>query len=177
MRDHWVLFQHINTNLNRTEIISPGFFSFSSKYEVYIIKILQSGNVVKRRQTCFDELRGVLVKLYPGCAVPPLPRKPINRLEQEFLDKRKKKLQKFIDDILIHPVLRTSDLVWKFLTLSDDKSYDKSVRDNEAIPRPSHPSECITIEGRAKITCSHALAQSCSEAIVGIKEIHGSLKS
>ena len=89
--------------------------------------------LVMRKQSDFNSLRQVLVKLYPGFVVPSLPKKPLKKLEQSLLNKRKVKLQLFLNDTLRHPVLNTCDFLWKFLSVNDEKEFEKIKREIKAL--------------------------------------------
>ena len=71
---------------------------------------------VSRRFSDFDWLRRRLVARYPALIVPKLPEKGmIGRFNAEFIEKRRKHLQRFLARIASHPVLCNDDNLRLFL--------------------------------------------------------------
>eukprot|EP00002_Diphylleia_rotans_P038439 TRINITY_DN8743_c0_g6_i1.p1 TRINITY_DN8743_c0_g6~~TRINITY_DN8743_c0_g6_i1.p1 ORF type:complete len:440 (-),score=105.63 TRINITY_DN8743_c0_g6_i1:286-1605(-) len=74
---------------------------------------------VRRRYTDFLWLRTQLVKTFPTVLIPPLPEKQrmdyLDRLSPEFLEKRRRFLEKFLIRISTHPKLRSHDDFHTFL--------------------------------------------------------------
>ncbi|KAG8920999.1 intercellular trafficking and secretion [Tulasnella sp. 419] len=74
----------------------------------------------RRRFQDFTFLRDNLVKLFPACVVPPLPGKHRleyvtgDRFSQEFIEKRKLDLQRFLDRLGQHPTLQRAKLLRDF---------------------------------------------------------------
>ena len=117
-----------------------------------------------------------MVRLYPGYIVPPVPKKPLKKLETDFMEKRRGKLQLFLNNLLKHPVLRGSDAVWQFLTMESEKDYEKFKKDVDKVPRPKEPIEATTLEGKATISFDKLLEESCTETHVGLRDISKEFK-
>ena len=74
--------------------------------------------MVERRYSEFDALRSKLVKWYPGIVIIQLPNKTLKqKVEKNFVEKRKIALQKFLDAILSEPTIRSNEVVKAFITL------------------------------------------------------------
>lgn len=93
-------------------------------YISFLVEI--DGQGVRRRYSDFDHFREVLMKQNPTCIVPPLPEKqPVsmanmasgNRVAEssEFIEKRRKRLEAFLNRLAQHSILGASPLFHKFL--------------------------------------------------------------
>ena len=99
----------------------------SSNYVQYEVETKEMNWLVKRRYSDFVWLRQVLSKFNPGHLVPPLPDKQIGprRFELDFIAKRMKFLQKFIDDLLENEIFKASEPLKAFLSMTDKNSMAK----------------------------------------------------
>jgi len=110
----------------------------------------------------------MLVKQFPGYVIPPVPKKAVKKLKPEFLNKRKEKLQLFLDNVLLHPLLKQTTTVWNFLAISDEKSYEKI---KVGYPIPHDISEFTTLEGKAKVSFDPLLDNACNQIGVILKNV------
>lgn len=77
--------------------------------------------VVVRRYSDFAWLREQLQEHYPGYLIPPLPEKQLfNRFNPEFMEFRKKELEKFLQRVTSHHVLCTSPQLQQFFEFPTD---------------------------------------------------------
>lgn len=75
----------------------------------------------ERRYSDFNWLREELGLSYPGCIIPPIPDKQmLGTLDTQFVESRKRGLQKFLNRIASHPTLSEARQFVKFLTSNDD---------------------------------------------------------
>lgn len=78
---------------------------------------------VVRRYSDFVWLLEVLLKKYPFRLIPELPPKKIaSNSDPQFLERRRRGLTRFINQIMKHPILKTESLVLMFLTVPTDLS-------------------------------------------------------
>ena len=116
------------TQLNDKEIhviiqdpkpIETGFLQ--SNYVSYEVVTKELNWVVHRRFSDFEWLRNTLVKFHAGYVVAPLPNKKIGsrRFEVDFIEKRMKMLQKFMDVIMVNELFKASEPLNAFLSLTD----------------------------------------------------------
>ncbi|VVT55220.1 uncharacterized protein SAPINGB_P004487 [Magnusiomyces paraingens] len=104
---------------------------------------------VRRRFSDFFFLYSFLVSEYPACAVPPLPDK--NRLEYikgdrfgpEFTLKRAASLNRFLDRISMHPILRKASTYLIFLESNEWHAYKRSL----AIRQQTSPETPSVLDG------------------------------
>lgn len=162
----------------RCEIISAkvsGQGMFRSKYSSYLVKTLPKGWTSERRFESFVELRNLLLKNHPGYIIPPILSKVEKKLEQHDLDKRKCYLERFLNDVVVHPVLKNSNIVFLFLSLASEKEYELKIKPFAKAKLPKEVKDFSTLEGSAKIAYDSALAKYCytlSNGNVLLKDYH-----
>lgn len=79
----------------------------------------QSSSVI-RRYSDFVWLVSQLLEAYPGCIVPPLPEKQaVSRFSPEFVESRRRQLDKFIVRVSEHEELINSECLAVFLSADD----------------------------------------------------------
>ena len=154
------------------QINNPGLFK--NKYIVYTIATPLKDFAVERRYSEFDELREILQRNFLGYVIPPLPpKKVISNLSTELIKKRKIGLELFLNDLLMHPVLKHSEFLLKFLSVSK-KEWEivaKNFKDSHF--------EYITVQGKAKIAFTETEKQYCDkifDATVKVKEAYNELR-
>jgi sorting nexin-1/2 len=88
-----------------------------------------------RRYSDFIWLREKLLENYKGYLIPPLPEKALlNRFNNEFIEYRRRELEKFLKRIVIHPILSNSIHLKSFLENSEilnSKTNKKNTVGNE----------------------------------------------
>ncbi len=117
---------------------------------------------VQRKEADFHALRKAFCKLYPGYIVPPLPKNLLTSSESADLNKRKRALQRFLDDTLTHPVLSGAAFLKTFLE-AERAAFEAQNKTCENMNPPKSVAECITISGTATVSFDHALSQTCSK--------------
>ncbi|KAF9084565.1 hypothetical protein BGX29_007669 [Mortierella sp. GBA35] len=91
---------------------------------------------VERRYSQFEWLYEHLVNKFGAIIFPPLPEKQYSgRFSDEFIEKRRRALERFLNRLVRHPVLRYSDLLTHFLSCNDDGDWRRAERkfDNDRI--------------------------------------------
>lgn len=143
-----------------------------AKYVVYIITSKTKNTSVERRYSDFDNLRRELLKMYPGYVTPPMPKKKVGKaFETNFLQKRKAALQSFLNELVIHPLLKSSELVISFLTISTKDWEAKSKTFVKSIP-PKDVPQYRTIESAANIEFPKDVEVYCDK----VASINGTLE-
>ena len=113
----------------------PGTF-FSKAYQTYVITIPTLNLKVVRRYSDFEWFRSILINLFPGRVIPPIPKKNKiggDRFNEEFLEKRTRTLEKFLNLLLEDPSIKTSQIFYDFVSIeelnifSDKKKYYNSI--------------------------------------------------
>ena len=126
---------------------------FSKSYVNYLITTMPLNFKVKRRFSDFDWLRQTIMNCYSYCLIPPIPSKTIigDQFEESFLRKRARGLEKFLNFLLIHPILKNLKVVYEFLSLDKDEEFQKAKKSYEKIKLPSKASDFTSVDGTANI--------------------------
>lgn len=109
--------------------------------------------IVRRRYSDFEWLRIVLAKFNPGQVVPPLPNKKIGnrRFEEDFLEKRMKFLQKFIDAVMINENFKASEPLTAFLCMTDRNQFEAKMKELSSYQPSPYIEEMKTFTGNVVI--------------------------
>lgn len=101
-----------------------------NSYLIYDITTPKLNWFVNRRYSDFVWLREILISLFPTVLIPQLPKKKIGnrRFEEDFVQKRLKGLQSFLDEILKNEVLKTSDPLITFLSFSERGFFEQQMK-------------------------------------------------
>lgn len=88
---------------------------------------------MSRRYKHFTWLHGRLVEQFPCVSVAPLPDKQVaGRFEADFIEGRRRGLQRFLNRVANHPILGASSVFRHFLTVTDQKQWKSGKRAAEA---------------------------------------------
>ena len=101
-----------------------------NSYLLYDITTPKLNWFVNRRYSDFVWLRDILISLFPTVLIPQLPKKKIGnrRFEEDFVQKRLKGLQNFLDEILKNEILKTSDPLITFLSFSERGFFEQQMK-------------------------------------------------
>eukprot|EP00055_Hartaetosiga_balthica_P015895 m.97479 g.97479 ORF g.97479 m.97479 type:complete len:510 (-) comp8987_c0_seq1:3035-4564(-) len=111
-------------------------FSGVKKFTVYEIK---SSTTVTRRYKHFAWLHDRLEEMFPCINIPPIPTKQVQgRFVDDFIESRRRKLERFLNRVNLHPVMGASSVFRHFLTASDQKEWKTGKRQAEADSSDSH---------------------------------------
>ena len=128
---------------------------FGKNYVVYEVKTDPFGWVVLRRFSDFDNLRKLIAKHFPSFYVPPLPNKKMGnrRFDQDFIVKRMKFLNLFINNLVQSEPFKCSELLNAFLSYEDRGKFDSKFKEYTTQQPSQYVEEYKTLDG--KVTISH----------------------
>jgi hypothetical protein len=128
-----------------------GFFGIN--YVQYELITESLDIIVKRRYSDFVSLRNILIKLNPGILLPPLPNKKAGkrRFEEDFIEKRRKSLQNFINLILTNEILKSCEFVYIFLSQKDRQIFEIKKKEFTNMQSPLLIEDLRTFDGKIKI--------------------------
>ena len=128
---------------------------FGSNYVVYDVKTDPFGWVVNRRFSDFDNLRKLIAKHFPSFYVPPLPNKKMGnrRFDEDFIQKRMKFLNLFINNLVQSESFKCSEILMAFLSYQDRGKFDSKFKEYTTQQPSSYVEEYKTLDG--KVTISH----------------------
>ena len=132
-----------NPKTNEKTLLSLAYVT----YEVYTEPYLW---LVRRRYNDFSLLRNILCKFYPRNLIPPLPEKKIGgkRFQPEFIEKRMKILQMFLDEVTCNETLKSSDALITFLNVIDHTFFEKKMKELYNKPFNQNFEDIKTINGK-----------------------------
>ena len=143
----------VDIKFSSPEKIEGGIFAKS--YVTYLVETNPFGFRVRKRYSDFEWLRNILSVHYPQCVIPPLCKKKFgDRFSGKFVNKRARLLQKFMEGILVHPLMRNSTIFYDFISCDNEEEIEKKKKGYEKIKIPDNIRELKTIEGQMKITVS-----------------------
>ena len=125
------------TNLNDITILvnisNPHQISnslFHTNYILYDVSTVQFNWIVNRRYSDFIWLRDCIKSLFPGDVLPLLPKKKLGnrRFEQDFLEKRKNGLQKFMNEIVNNEKYKATEILTIFLSCMERNIFEQKMK-------------------------------------------------
>ena len=128
---------------------------FSKSFILYDVTTLPLNWTVQRRFSDFDALRQILVKYYPSYHVPPLPSKKIGnrRFELDYIMKRMKFLNLFINNVVKREEFKASEILVAFLSYTDRGKFEAKFKEYQTQVPSSYVEDYKNLEG--KVTISH----------------------
>ena len=148
-------YKEIKVEIKNPRSIEGGFFT--NNYILYDLETTIDINIkwlVQRRYSDFIWLRESLSKFYPREFIPPIPGKKIGgrRFEIDFVSKRMKKLNTFLEKVLENETLKTSEALIIFLSVLDRGRFEENKKEiNSAIINPGLEG-IKTLEGKILIS-------------------------
>ena len=123
----------INNIEIKSTISNPRKINDSLVKNSYILYDVTTSNfnwLVNRRYSDFVWLREALSSLFPTTFIPQLPKKKMGnrRFEEDFIDKRLKGLQFFLDEILKNEILKSADPLITFLSCSERGFFEQQMK-------------------------------------------------
>ena len=101
-----------------------------NNYILYDITTPKMNWYVNRRYSDFIWLRDILISMFPTILIPQLPKKKIGnrRFEEDFIQKRIKGLQNFLDEILKNENIKTAEPLISFLSLTERNFFEQQMK-------------------------------------------------
>ena len=101
-----------------------------NSYLLYDITTPKMNWYVNRRYSDFLWLREILSTMFPTILLPQLPKKKIGnrRFENDFVEKRIKGLQDFLDEILKNEIIKTAEPLISFLSLTERGFFEQQMK-------------------------------------------------
>ena len=131
---------------NEKSLLSQGY----TNYEVYTEPSCWS---VRRRYSDFTLLRNLLCKFYPRNFIPPLPEKKLGgkRFKPNFIEKRMRILQIFMNEITSNETFKTNDALVSFLSMGDHNTFEKKMKELNSRSINQNFEDIKTLNGKVKI--------------------------
>jgi hypothetical protein len=143
----------LKIRINFPEKHAGGFFS--KAYVTYLVLTEPLGFRVRRRYSDFEWIIQTLHAIYPGIAVPAIPRKNYgDRFNDVFILKRMRNLEKFLEAMILNPVIKNSPILFDFLSIEKEDDWNNRKKDFAKLRAPTKISEMKTLEGKVHIKIS-----------------------
>ena len=125
----------------------------TSQFTIYEVCTESMHWLVHRRYSDFDWLRNILTKFFPRILIPPLPGKKVGtrRLEQDFIEKRMKFLQIFIDKVMKNETLKSSEALCAFLSFGDRVQFERKIKELNSIVPSQYCEDLKTLSGKLTV--------------------------
>ena len=125
----------------------------TSQFTIYEVCTESMHWLVHRRYSDFDWLRTILCKFFPRIVIPPIPGKKVGnrRFEEDFIEKRMKFLQLFMDGIMKNEELKSSEALYAFLSFSDRVQFERKIKELNSIVPSQYCEDLKTISGKLTI--------------------------
>lgn len=127
---------------------------FANSFILYDVTTAPMNWSVKRRYSDFDWLRKTLVKTFLGFNVPPLPSKKMGnrRFDTDFIIKRMKYLQMFINSVCVNESFKCSEALIAFLQYEDRNKFESKMKEFNSFQPSTYIEELKTLDGKAVIS-------------------------
>ena len=128
---------------------------FSGSYISYGVNIPSLNINVRKRYSDFEWLYKKLTEYFVNCVVPPLCKKNFfKRFDKELISKRSRNLEKFLNGIAIHPILKNSFIFYYFMQQDNEEIKQKK----EFYEQPFNPkkiNDLNNVDGLIKVNLSY----------------------
>ena len=122
---------------------------FQKSYILYEVFTEPYNYKTYKRYNDFDWLRKALSIIYPNCALPPLTKKNIfgDNFSKGFISKRIRFIEKFMEGIFLHPLVKNSELLNIFLSVENKNDFKKQTKKYENMKEITSVKKMKTIDG------------------------------
>ena len=128
-------------------------FIFSYSYSTYLISTFPLNLQVRRQFSDFIWLYDYLKSRFVNCVVPPLFKKKDN-VDNDKMNERVYYIDKFLNGICQHPILKNSKIFYSFLSTKNYKEFIKVKAQYEKIQPPSEIQNLQSLKGELNILIS-----------------------
>ena len=127
--------ENINVKLSSPKKVEGKIFQ--KAYISYIVTTEPFNFNLNKRYSDFLWLKKILSLIYINCVVPPLCKKNYSeRFTDYLIEKRMRSIEKFINGILQHPLMKNSEIIKDFLSIDNKREYDRKIEQYNKIKKP-----------------------------------------
>ena len=145
------LSKEIDIKLSFPEKVEGGLFSKS--YVTYLMQTTPLGYKIRKRYSDFDWLRNILSIVYINCVIPPLCKKNYSdRFSEVLISKRTRAIERFMKGILIHPLMKNSDIFYNFISMQKEADFEKKKKEYNRLSSPVVLNQVKSLTGELKVT-------------------------
>ena len=141
-------YDEIEISVKEPKKINNGFFS--KTFINYLITTNPLDISVRRKHDDFTWLRERLSIIFNLNVLPRLPKKgKVN--EDKHINKRIRNLEKFLNYLVKDPLIKNSNILYDFLTMENDKDFEKRKKIYNKMKTPIELKDIKTIDGKIRI--------------------------
>ena len=127
---------------------------FTKSYQTYEISVPILNMKVIRRYSDFEWLRQTLVNMFTSSVIPPIPKKNKiggDRFKEQFLEKRTRTLEKFLNLLLQDPNIKSSKILYDFISIEQDNQFNNAKKSYNNFKPPQQLKDYQTFTGKLDI--------------------------
>ena len=131
---------------------------FNKSFISYLVTTQPFNYQVRKRYNDFVWLRSTLKKLYINCVIPPIPKKNYgDRFSDKLIEKRSRFLKNFLQSCVNHPLLRHSEILFCFLSMSKKEEFEPKKQEYNKKVSPFFVKNVKSLTGEVKTKVSPEL--------------------
>ena len=128
---------------------------FSKSYVTYLMHTTPMEYKLRKRYSDFEWLRNILSTIYVNCVIPPLCKKNYaDRFNEVLIAKRTRSIEKFMNGILIHPLMKNSEIFYNFISMEKEADFEKKKKEYNRLSSPVLLNNVKSLTGELKVTIS-----------------------
>ena len=129
---------------------------FSKSYVTYLMQTTPLDFKLRKRYSDFEWLRHILSVIYINCVIPPLCKKNYtDRFSELLIAKRTRSLEKFMNGILLHPLIRNDEIFYNFISTENEADFDKKKKLYNKITSPNSLNNVKSLTGEINVNISN----------------------
>ena len=126
---------------------------FTKSFITYLVETKPLGLQVRRRFSDFIWLHDILKSLYINCIIPQIVKKNyLTGITDIAIQKRMRAIEKFLQEIVNHPLLRNSQILYDFISIRDEKDFSLKKQAYNKISYPTKADQIKTLNGEVNIS-------------------------
>jgi len=143
--------KEVEISISFPEKIEGGLFTKS--YVTYLMQTTPFGFKIRKRYSDFEWLRNVISTVYVNCVIPPLCKKNYtDRFSEVLISKRTRSIEKFMNGVLNHPLIRNSDVFYSFISTENEAEFEKKKKIYSKLMSPNNLKDIKTLSGELNVT-------------------------
>ena len=128
---------------------------FSKPYISYGVSTIPLNLKARKRYSDFEWLHQKLADHFINCIIPPLCKKNyMEQFNEDFISKRARALERFMNGIAIHPILRNSFIFYDFMAIKDNDEFKQKKVMYEQPFHPKRINDFNNVDGLIKVNLS-----------------------
>ena len=145
--------QELEIKIAFPEKVDAGIFA--KPYISYGVSTIPLNLKAKKRYSDFEWLHQKLADHFINCIIPPLCKKNyMEQFNEDFISKRARALERFMNGIAIHPILRNSFIFYDFMAIKDNNEFKQKKVMYEQPFNPKRINDFNNVDGIIRVTLS-----------------------